>query len=1265
MNELQDIISFGYGTGLNWDDDPALMPKGDGKYRKNIDIESDSHHGVPVRTRGNNQKKTVIDPVAMSSWSESVVGDYTRYSAFVSNDSLYASGVLSSAGVVINIKTDNGTYKIYHKNTFTTLLSGCTNLESRIEELGDTLIGPVSYTIGGSSSTFTIDILTASISKGVQYFAFVYGDAGYLNAYMANKEIVGTYYHAKDNELYCFWAYDSNGYTAPWSDNLITVYKYNEGLIEVLNSEYLTIPSTIAKWNKNNPIKAVIVGDGDDKLLYWVDGVNGIMKVNVNTAINTTYGYYGSQYADHDSGANHEEALSVAKIIPDGVYFVQEDALSREANIEIIKYPCQFMLRYIFDDYEKSAWSDVSFLSGFDKETAMGYIHDSAHYFGSRLSSDTAQTNTVKYVEVAFRKTLSDTWKIFKTQEDNVLDYIFTGYEQYTDVADSEANKLFENIPIQSGVITVLPSGHLVFGDNTIGYPNVTLDVTVEAETTSTFPTTVDIPEYIAFTTASSITKTLSLATFTQTGQFYVTIKTTSGSYVIPMNYASSGAFETIASYINENITELTAVGSGDTLTITHDAGAWISGYGCSFPTYAKSDNAKIKNGSTHYTCIFYYDKAGRMCYAQPLDPIYIPFYTEQTTYTNNEYLDVIKLTVAHQPPTWAHSWGIGYGLSNIYGYKQILLKVSDFVRENNTLKIQYNSVLDLTYEFLPNFNLSYQFTKGDRIRWIGTLGTYTASSGNTANRITLLSDYIDDEVLGVDGEWTEYLVVPDYRARNIADGPTIDAASYVLVELYTPRRGVETTFYYETPYKFDVNNPETSSRYHSVNSDILTLPTEYGITTVSQDATHDAVCYLSKMDFVLQQFWAFDDGVPISCYVDSEHFSNYFDSKMKSIGRPHIENKDARQVRLNNLIWTNAYIPDTRVNGLSSANFESELKVDDKFGRITGLEVAGDILTVVQQSKISSVYLGAELALDASGNQTLSYTGNVLGSIRPRAENYGSDFKESILRVGQNIYGFDLPSAVVWRTDYNGTQNLTDYSRKMKSYITAKSKALMESGVDNIIVVTGFDFSKQLFYITFRDLSDSTNNETLAFHEPTNRWVSFYDFIPDMYASIESMQFLTIKSGYLYEHDSATATRGNFYGTTYTSEIWATCNQYPSEIKVWNSLKEDANAVWDMPDNDSIVVDEEDIEYTNSVDYTRHKSGMQSRLKSGRFRYKNGMFHAAFLNDMTTNSTSATQYDLFTGRKLRGRYITMKFENDDDAAVYLRSIQVNGQKSN
>jgi hypothetical protein len=1267
MNEIQDTISFGYGTGLNWDDD--LMPKGDGKYRKNVSLEEGGHHGVLTRTRGNSQNLNILDQeAAMSSFAPAIVGSYARYSYAMTNDYLWASGTFANAGTALNIKTDSGYYKLFHKNTFTTLVAACENLKSRIESLGDIYIGAVSYTVGAPTTTFNIDILQTCTVQGIQHFVFKYGNNSHTTFYMPGKEIVGTYYDKKDNELYCFWAYDALASPSPWSDNIITVYRYDDDLMEILNSTYLTIPSTLAKWDKQNPIKAVVVSDADDKLLYWTDGVSGIMKINVNTALNTAYGYYGDTYSNHNTDILRKEALSVAKIVPVTGYAPTsgiDGAGEKGSNVDIMKYPCQYMYRYVFDDNEKSNWSTVSESNDFAFECADGYIMDEAKCSQNTIWLTSLTSNTIKYVEMAFRRYLGDSWKSFKVEPVDAFNQalvVFKGVETLMNIADSEANKLFDNIPIQSGTLSLIPSSHLVFGDNTVGYNNVVTDVELTAVAYE--PTTIDGPDqplfYLGFTAASATSKTIDLSHIT--GNIYVYLETLANSYIFTVPEGSTDQVTPIVDYINNNIVGVdpyiaSAACPASTLTINHTSGKWVKGYVCSMVFYEKP--SKIKNGATHYTCLFYYDQFGRMCYAQPLDPTYVPFYTEQVAYTNNEYLDALQLEITHQPPVWAHYWSIGYGLSNVQSYKQFLVKVGDFERGNGIFKIETDSVINLTREMLPSLNLSYSYTKGDRIRWIGTLGT-TSDDGVTFNRVTLLPEYIDSEIIGLSGEWSEFMVIPDYNSYPTS-AALLDAATYVLVEFYTPLKTTEPTFYYETSYKFAVTNPGTATAYHNVT---LRQSSDYGITVRNQTAGVTAICYLDKMDFRLHQFWCFDSGVPLSCYMDSEDYSNYYASRMKNIGRSSIENKDARQVRLNNLIWTNAFIPDTRVNGLSNANFTNEKKIDDKFGRITAIEVAGDILTVIQQSKISSVYLGAELAIDANGNQTVSYTGEVIGNVRPRAEDYGSDYKHSILRVGASIYGFDMQSSAVWRTDYNGTQNLTDYGRKMKTYITAKCQTLIASGKENLIVVTGFDYQKQLFYITFKDLSNAANNETLAFHEPTNRWISFYDFIPDMYASIENLQFLTIKSGYLYAHESATATRSNFYGTTYDSLVHATCNIYPSEIKVWNSIKEDANAIWDMPDNDSIVIDEEDIEFTNTIDYTHHKSGMQSRLNSARFRYKNGNFHAAFLNDMTTNG-AASQYDLFTGRKLRGRYITCKLENNDNAAVYLRSIQVNGQKSN
>jgi hypothetical protein len=132
--------------------------------------------------------------------------------------------------------------------------------------------------------------------------------------------------------------------------------------------------------------------------------------------------------------------------------------------------------------------------------------------------------------------------------------------------------------------------------------------------------------------------------------------------------------------------------------------------------------------------------------------------------------------------------------------------------------------------------------------------------------------------------------------------------------------------------------------------------------------------------------------------------------------------------------------------------------------------------------------------------------------------------------------------------------------------------------------------------------------------------------------------------------------TNCNYYGTQYGSEVWAVYNQYPTQPKIFESIMENSNAIWEMPDSHSIIVDDDAIEYTDVRDYTHHTASMQSRLKTNRFRYKNGEFHAGFLRDM---GTGATQHNLFTGRKLRGKTLVCKLENSSTSNVYLRSVTI------
>jgi hypothetical protein len=125
----------------------------------------------------------------------------------------------------------------------------------------------------------------------------------------------------------------------------------------------------------------------------------------------------------------------------------------------------------------------------------------------------------------------------------------------------------------------------------------------------------------------------------------------------------------------------------------------------------------------------------------------------------------------------------------------------------------------------------------------------------------------------------------------------------------------------------------------------------------------------------------------------------------------------------------------------------------------------------------------------------------------------------------------------VVWRDSANGIFPISgryadaggDMDYKMSSYFKAKAKALLESGVNNVKVLSVWDEEYKLFYLSFHDSVNEDNNETIVFHEPSNKWLCFAKFESvdhDGYNVIMELNYDVVKgfeSGIGYEFDEAT----------------------------------------------------------------------------------------------------------------------------------------------
>ena len=75
-----------------------------------------------------------------------------------------------------------------------------------------------------------------------------------------------------------------------------------------------------------------------------------------------------------------------------------------------------------------------------------------------------------------------------------------------------------------------------------------------------------------------------------------------------------------------------------------------------------------------------------------------------------------------------------------------------------------------------------------------------------------------------------------------------------------------------------------------------------------------------------------------------------------------------------------------------------------------------------------------------------------------------------------------------------------------MQTYFKLKAKALMESGITHVSVLSVWDEEYKNLYVTFKDRVEEINNDTVVFHEPSNRWICYADFTQTPLAGFNTM---------------------------------------------------------------------------------------------------------------------------------------------------------------
>lgn len=690
--------------------------------------------------------------------------------------------------------------------------------------------------------------------------------------------------------------------------------------------------------------------------------------------------------------------------------------------------------------------------------------------------------------------------------------------------------------------------------------------------------------------------------------------------------------------------------------------------------TSASPKVKSIKSGTTRQLGIAYYDDPlrGGGVVTDSSFILSVPYLTENhsspgntlTTGTETIHKTEITTSISHIPPMWAKYYCWCVAPSSISFFIDFHIVSSDIIVENNNIWIKFNyGIMQMADTFGKSVIRSYSWQKGDRIRFLSW------QPDATKNEQIYFHKLIDYEILGVDynagddgyeqdestASSTNSTFIYDEKGNKIRDVgqqflvlPLFTKSTYnipndtriVVCEIYRPRLESDAMVFHEIENLRPILNPHTSTRLHSatVNQTSLTPATStltWGDVYVKARTTGDSV-YM----------------------VEASQFSDFFDSEWNGIGRPNILLKDGRRTEYTTkLIFSGKYIQNTKTNELSKVLSSDSIELLEKFGPINFIKEIGFTLKVIQKYKPSSIYVGRQglTQADVSRGEVLFASDNTLGTVTVSESSYGTEHPLSCLKHERNLYWYDINSGCIVRDSGNGIRSISqpedgdnETGYKIKSFLQAKSKTFQENGVD---VYAAYDGKYDIVYFSFVDQTDSTQSFTIGFHEPSNRWISFYSFIPDFITGMK-MTVMSWKDSALWLHNAGI--RMNFYGVQYSQTITTISNKEPLIKKRFRSIKQQSNKVFDLRDQGDVWIDADET-------YSRGQTGL---IKAGAFRAVEGGIYAPFGRNMTTHQLLPSNDDYINGDEFRGDYIELTLHNDSTDEVNLFSIEVDAVES-
>jgi len=516
-------------------------------------------------------------------------------------------------------------------------------------------------------------------------------------------------------------------------------------------------------------------------------------------------------------------------------------------------------------------------------------------------------------------------------------------------------------------------------------------------------------------------------------------------------------------------------------------------------------EDRSFKTNANHDFGIIYYDQRGRHGFVNPLTTVFVPGYSNSER--NGEPGSVtVNLPLGNlTPPDWAHNYKIAYARNTSVGNFVQYSSGGAFIQQIEDQEIsQSNQNIYVSLNYLQEHPISYssafgargldggmnlyKYQEGDRLRVIsfdnggGENREYVNSFEFEVVDYKLLSD-AEDNPLSNDPDKNQigaFVVLKNNTSAFGFDYASVAALSdswkkNCIIELYSPLKSAEEEdrIYYEVGETGSIEFNDEGALSHNpatislTKGDVWFRKVPVNLREFSGGQFKDLI-FLDNGEI----------GSPTpnfkSVYLETMSVSDLIRSNSHSIGRPNVASESAGEViRESSLTYSDPTDPSSKKPKYSSFNL-SQINFKDlleSYGDINYIANFGEFLVVLQKDKVSMVPVNRNILSDASGNQNVIASKEVLGSAVFMDNDNGSDSASSVVEVDSTLYFASAGSYAICKMSKSSRGVITISDKNVASLIRDEI-LLKQQGAGAVRLVGGYDPVKEEYLITIINLA-------------------------------------------------------------------------------------------------------------------------------------------------------------------------------------------------